>query len=219
MNSFLIKFIKRNKNLKTMILKRTDGLDFSLICPKEVSFFNNGIIPMIKERSLLENRVALETIFRKELISIAKENKIYKDCPRGTNYFLTEKDGMVIKHIVKVVNNVDDIKFKDFILNKSMEILDSEEARIKINLFSYFNAKKEVYLIEKKGTLIKASSTKENIEIDLGNFIDIEKTKRINEKINEKTLTENDYRNLALNTILRDCSKCIYKENCKLFEE
>ena len=212
--NYLKKHIDRNSNRKSYVLKNGSIVG----CPQETFFLKNKIIPMavIGEKSNEVNKMALETAIRKDLIYTAKENKLYKQTPRGTNYFLKGDSENTIRTIVRVVGSVDNISAKEYTLRHLMEITEAEESFIEFNLFSFYKQSKKVVMIEKKEGKLILKEDNNVTELEISNFINEESTTELNEKIGK--LNQNELRRLSLRTVLKKCDKCMYSKNCKIKE-
>lgn len=210
--NILKKYIDRNNNRKSYILKNGNIIG----CPQETLFFNKKIIPMaaMGEKSNEINKMALEVAIRKDLIYTAKENKLYKHTPKGTNYFLKGDEKKTIRTIVRVVGSAENISAKEYTLRHLMEIMEAEENFVEFNLFSFYKQNKKVVEIEKNKGALLIKEDNNVTEIKIEDFIDIENTESLNNKI--MSLNENELKRLSAKTALKKCDKCLYNKNCKI---
>ena len=214
MLNFLREYIKKHREVKSYVLK-TGAI---VGCPKETEFFNNGIVPIPKEKSLIINKIALEKAIRKESIVSDKERGIYLETERGLRHYYINYKGSKVKKIIKVVNDVNNLRDKEYVLRHLMEVLDNSCDTLLIEFHSYFNMASKTILIAVKENIIKIIrlGSNEITELEIDKIIDMEETEKLNEKIRGKLIGAIEYEELALKTLLKKCEKCMFEKNCTL---
>ena len=207
-------YIKKHKEVKSYVLN-TGAI---VGCPKETEFFTRSIIPMPKEKSLMLNKVALEKAIRKEAIKDDMSMGNYIETDKGLRHYFINYKGSKVKKIIKVVNDVNQIRDKEYVLRHLMEVLDDSCDTLLIEFHSYFNTASKTILVAIKENIIKIIRLGYNeiTELEVNKIINMKQTNELNDKIRGNEISKNEYEQLASKTLLRKCEKCIYEKNCNL---
>lgn len=187
-------------------------------CPKRIEFISKGTMPMLSEKSKFINKLALKKAITDISIEDDKSMGIFRSLETyGSNYFVEEHGNIAMKTIM-VLNDINELSEKALIINNLTMFMNKTIDTWIIDIHSYYSQEKKTVLANRLGPSIRLSrqGLKAITELNVDELIDLARTNVLNERIVSDDISEREFGLLSLNTLEKNCKKCLYFRNCTL---